>query len=157
VQGGVVVVPVTHPQVRGQFFLVVSRPGKGQLPWYRLPNEAIQTEEDAWRVVFMYARRWQIEMTWRYAKSELGFESPRLWIWQTRVKLLMIASLAFAFLLSLLDLCFQAIRDQLLGLWCHRTGERYRQMEIPLYRERSAISFLWLTFPPMVPLFHFSG
>jgi hypothetical protein len=29
VQGGVVVVPVTHPQVRGQFWLVVSHPSKG--------------------------------------------------------------------------------------------------------------------------------
>jgi hypothetical protein len=50
VQGSVVVVPVTHPQVRGQFWLVVSRPGKGQLPWYLLTNEPIQTEENAWGV-----------------------------------------------------------------------------------------------------------
>jgi hypothetical protein len=157
VQGGVVVVPVTHPQVRGQFWLVVSRPGKGQLPWYLLTNEPIQTEEDAWHVVFVYARRWQIEMTWRYSKSELGFESPRLWTWQARVKLLMIASLAFAFLLSLLDLCFQTMREQLLRFWCHRTGKRYRLVEIPLYRLREAISFLWLTFSPRLPLFHFSG
>jgi hypothetical protein len=77
VQGGVGVVPVTHPEVRGPFWLVVSRPGKGQLPWYRLPNEPIQTAEDAWHVVFAYARRWQIELTWRYTKSEFGFESPR--------------------------------------------------------------------------------
>jgi len=157
VQGGVVVVPVTHPQVRGQFWLVVSRPGKGQLPWYLLTNEPIQTEEDAWRVVFAYARRWHIEMTWRYTKSELGFESPRLWTWQARVKLLLIASLAFAFLLSLLDLGFQPLRERLLRLWCHRTGERYRRVEIPLSRLREAISSLWLTFPPRVSLFHFSG
>jgi hypothetical protein len=157
VQGGVVVVPVTHPAVRGQFWLVVSRPGKGQLPWYLLTNEPIQTEEDAWQVVFVYARRWQIEMTWRYTKSELGFESPRLWTWQARVKLLLIASLAFAFLLSLLALSFQAVRERLLRLWCHRTGERYRLVEIPLYRVREALSFLWLTFPPRIPLLHFSG
>jgi hypothetical protein len=157
VQGGVVVVPVTHPEVRGQFWLVVSRPGKGQLPWYLLTNEPIETEEDAWRIVFTYARRWQIEMTWRYTKSELGFESPRLWTWQARVKLLLIASLAFAFLLSLLTLGLQAVRDQLLCRWCHRTGERYRWVEIPLYRVREALSFLWLTFPPRIPLVHFSG
>ncbi len=157
VQGGVVVVPVTHPQVRGQFWLVVSRPGKGQLPWYLLTDEPVETEQDAWRIVFIYARRWQIEMSWRYTKSELGFESPRLWTWQARVKLLMIASLAFAFLLSLLDLCFLSLRELLLEGWCHRTGERYRRVEIPLYRLREAISFLWLTFPPMLPLGHFSG
>jgi hypothetical protein len=66
VQGGVVVVPVTHPAIRGQFWLVVSRPGKGQLPWYLLTNEPVETEEDAW----------QIEMTWRYTKSELGEDPP---------------------------------------------------------------------------------
>jgi hypothetical protein len=157
VRGGVVVVPVTHPQVRGSFWLVVSRPGKGQLPWYLLTNEPIESEEDAWQVVFAYARRWQIEMTWRYTKSELGFESPRCWTWEARVKLLLIASLAFAFLLSLLTPVFQMMREQLLDLWCHRTGERYRLAEIPLYRLREAISFLWLTFSPTVPLFYFSG
>jgi hypothetical protein len=91
------------------------------------------------------------------APLELGFESPRLWTWQARVKLLLIASLAFAFLLSLLDLGFHTLRKQLLPLWCHRTGERYRRVEIPLYRLREAISSLWLTFPPRVSLFHSSG
>jgi hypothetical protein len=152
VQGGVVVVPVTHPEVRGQFWLVVSRPGKGQLPWYLLTNEPIETEDDAWRIVFTYARRWQIEMTWRYTKSELGFQSPRLWSWQGRVKLLMIASLAFAFLLSLLVQTFLPWREQILRWGCHRTGERYRKAQFPLYRLREAISFLWLTFPPSLSL-----
>ena len=32
-----------------------------------------------WDVVFAYARRWQIEMSFRYGKSELAMESPRLW------------------------------------------------------------------------------
>ena len=30
-------------------------------------------------------------------------ESPRLWFWETRLKLLLMASLVHAFLLSLLD------------------------------------------------------
>lgn len=30
-------------------------------------------------MVFAYARRWQIEMAFRYTKSELALESPRLW------------------------------------------------------------------------------
>ena len=67
------------------------------------------------------------------------------------------ASLAFAFLLSLLGLGLQTLREHLLRLWCHRRGERYRRVEIPLYRLREALSFLWLSFPPRIPLIHFSG
>jgi hypothetical protein len=107
--------------------------------------------------LFTYARHWQIEMTWRYTKSELGFESPRLWTWQARVKLLLIASLVFAFLLSILDLGFHTLRERLLRLWGHRTGECDLRVEISLYRVREAISSLCLTFPPKVSLFHFSG
>jgi hypothetical protein len=52
--------------------------------------------------VFAYARRWQIEMTWRYSKSELTFESLQLWTWERREKFLLLAILPYAFLLSLL-------------------------------------------------------
>ena len=69
VQGGVVVVPVTHPQVRGQFCLVVSRPGKGQLPCSLLRNEPLESEEDAWGLVFASARRGHIELSWRDTQS----------------------------------------------------------------------------------------
>jgi hypothetical protein len=93
---------------------VVSRPGKGQLPWYLFTNEVIQREEDIWHIVYSDSRRWQIEMTWRYTKSELGFDSPRLWSWEACVKLLMIATLAFAFLLSLLHPPYEAVREHLL-------------------------------------------
>ncbi len=58
--------------------LVVSRPGKGRKPWYLITNEPIQTVEDAWRIVLAYNRRWQVEISIRYTKSELAFESPRL-------------------------------------------------------------------------------
>jgi hypothetical protein len=69
-QAGVLAVAVRHPDYQQPLWLVVSRPGKGRPPWYRLPAEPIGTEEDACQVVFAYARRWQIEMTWRYSKSE---------------------------------------------------------------------------------------
>jgi len=39
---------------------------------------------------------------WRYSKSELAMESPRVWIWERREKLLLIVTLVYAFLLSLL-------------------------------------------------------
>jgi hypothetical protein len=74
-QAGVLAVPVQHPDYATPLWLVVSRPGKGRPPWYLLTEQPIESEEDAWQVVFAYARRWQIEMTWRYDKSELA-EDP---------------------------------------------------------------------------------
>ncbi|GCE10268.1 transposase [Tengunoibacter tsumagoiensis] len=147
-QAGVVALPVQHPEAHHPLWLVVSRPGKGRPPWYLLTNEEITTEEDAWRVVFAYARRWQIEMAWRYNKSEFGFECPRLWSWENRVKLLLIATLAYAFLLTLLDDKYTCWREWLLTTWCHRTGKKCREATAPLYRLRTALSRLWLAFPP---------
>ena len=145
---GIVVVPVSHEHYPQQLWLVVSRPGKGRQPWYLLTNEPIASLEEAWRVVFAYARRWQIEMTYRYSKTELAMESPRLWCWERRLKLLFLATLAYAYLLSLLkSLCPQQM-EELLRQWCHRTGERHRHVALPLYRLRSAVSRLWLTYRP---------
>jgi hypothetical protein len=151
---GVVAVPVSHLEYDGPLWLVVSRPGKGRSPWYLLTNEPIESVDDAWRVVFAYARRWQVETTYRYAKSELAMESPRLWQWETRLKLLLMATLVYAFLLSLLDPDLEALRQWLLRFWCHRTGQRHRDVSMPLYRVRSALSRLWLAFsPPRLSLF----
>ncbi len=133
-----------HPQ---PLWLVVARRGQGQSPWYLLTSEPIHSVEDAWAVVFAYARRWQIELVWRYGKSELALESPRLWTWERRHKLLLIVSLAYAFLLSLLTDTAALLRQQLLRQWCHRTGQRGREARAPLYRLRSALSRLWLTYP----------
>ena len=146
---GILYVPVSHPDYPDQaLFLVVSRPGKGKKPWYLLTNEPIQSLEDAWRIVFIYARRWQIEMTYRYAKTELAIESPRLWSWQNRIKLMMMVALVYAFLLSLLDSQLEVLRAWLFRHWCHRTGKRYKDFTLPLYRLRSALSRLWLSHPP---------
>ena len=141
---GVVACSVTHPRHARPLWLVVARPGKGREPWYLLTSDPIHTADDAWEIVFAYARRWQIELMWRYTKSELAFESPRLWTWERREKLLLLATLAYAFLLSLLvatlaDLCVAALR-----LGCHRTGNRNRETSSPLYRLRAALSRLWL-------------
>ena len=147
-QAGVLAAPVRHPDYEQQLWLVVSRPGKGQPPWYLLTTQTIVTEQDAWNVVFAYARRWQIEMTWRYNKSELACESPRLWSWENRLKLLLMVSLVYAFLLTLLDESWSRLRGWLLRYWCHRTGKRCRLAATPLYRLRWALSRLWLTYPP---------
>jgi len=126
----------------------VARPGQGREPWYLLTNEPVHNADDAWRIVLAYARRWQVEMSIRYDKCELAFESPRLRHWETQLRLLLLATLAYSFLLSLLnpdpiDTCSWLLRN-----WCHRTGEWSRNVQAPLYRLRLAICRLWLTHPP---------
>ena len=148
---GIVFVPVRVPDFpHVPLTLVVSRPGKGRKPWYLITNEPIQTAEDAWRIVFAYNRRWQVEVSIRYSKSELAFESPRLFKWNRREKLFAIAALVQAFLFSLFDPDFEGLRTRLLRHWCHRTGKRNRTKAIPLYRLRLALSSLWLAFRPCV-------
>lgn len=129
-------------------FLVISRQGSGRQPWYLLTNEPIFTDDDAWQVILAYARRWQIEMAYRYAKSELALESPRLWFWHNRLKLLLMATLAYAFLLALLNPLFQSLRQWLLRQFCHRTGKRSQVALTPLYRLRAALARLWLSLEP---------
>lgn len=147
-QAGVLAVPVRHPDYQQALWLVVSRPGKGQPPWYLLTTDPIGSEEDAWNVVFAYARRWQIEMTFRFEKSELASESPRVWSWENRLKLLLMVSLVYAFLLTFLTEQAAELRAWLLRYWCHRTGKRCRLAATPLYRLHWAISRLWLTYAP---------
>jgi hypothetical protein len=157
---GVLAVPVWRPDDRTHVYplwLVVARRGRGQEPWYLLTSEPIRSAEDAWQIVFSYAfsyaRRWQIEMSWRYGKSELAMESPRLWTWERRLKLLLLATLAYAFLLSLLRPESLGVRRWLLRYWCHRTRKRSREVSTPLYRLRSALSRLWLAY---LPSYHFT-
>ena len=127
--------------------MVVSRQGQGRAPWYLLTNQPVDSVDQAFLLIRAYARRWQIEMAWRFAKSDLAFESPRLWSWNNRLKLLLIATLAYAFLLSLLAPGFDSLRPLLLRHWCHRTGKRCRDASTPLYRLRSSLAFLWSYFP----------
>ncbi len=61
---------------------------------------AIASLDYAWPVVTAYDRPWQMEMCFRTCKSHLGLESPRLWSWENRLKLLLMASLVHALLLS---------------------------------------------------------
>lgn len=144
---GIIFAPVKLPTLDDPLWLVVSRPGKGREPWYLLTNEPIHSADDAWRIVFAYARRWQVETTFRYSKTELAMESPRLWFWDNRLKLMLMVTLVYAFLLSLLSLP-ELVWTALLRAWCHRTGKRYREASIPLYRFRSALSRLWAAYPP---------
>ena len=92
---GIIAFPVFDPVHHQSLWLVVAR-RKNQSPWYLLTTQPIRCPDDAWNIVYAYARRWQVEMAIRYNNSELAFESPRLLQWQHRKKLLLIATLAYA-------------------------------------------------------------
>ena len=155
---GVIAIQVTHPACESQqpLWLVVSRPGKGREPWYLLTNEPIYSAQDAWNIVFAYARRWQIEACFRFNKSEMALESPRLWTWERRLKLLMIVTLAYSLLLELLQLP-DSWRKALFQKWCHRTGKRSRETPTPLYRLRTALGALIRDSPPFLVQYQNSG
>jgi hypothetical protein len=151
---GIVAALAQHPEEPNHaLWLVCARPGDGVEPWYLLTNEPIHSADAAWEMVLAYARRWQIEMAFRFGKSELAMESPRLWTWERREKLLLMVTLAYAFLLSLLNEALEDLRSWLLRKFCHRTGKRGRESAAPLYRLRWAISRLWLAHPqPGLPI-----
>lgn len=87
------------------------------------------------------------------ARSELAFESPKLWKLQTRLQHLFIATLAFAFAFLLLRLLTDhELTQKLIRLFCHRTGKKLKQTKAPLYRLSSALSRLWLPYPPIFAL-----
>jgi hypothetical protein len=146
-QVGIIAFPVSDTVHHQSLWLVIAR-RKNQSPWYLLTTQTIHSADDAWNIVHAYARRWQVEMSIRYSKSELAFESPRLICWQHRKKLLLIASLAYAFLLSCLKSHLENLRIWLLRTFCHRTGKRSRDVPAPLYRLRLAISLFWFSHPP---------
>lgn len=152
---GIIAVPVTDREHGQPLWLVVARPGAGREPWYLLTNVPVYTPPDAWRIVLAYARRWNVEMSLRFDKCELAFESPRLHKWETQMRLLLIATLAHAFLLSLL--ADAPLISWLLRHWCHRTGKWSLRIKAPLYRLRSALSRLWLAYPPPLLLRLSSG
>jgi hypothetical protein len=143
---------VRHPEFREPLWLVVSRQGKGRRPWYLLTTEEVTTEAQAWKLVFAYARRWEIESVWRFAKSELGFECLRLREWEHCRRFLLMATLAYAFLLSLMRPSRHKLRSWLLLHYCHRSGLKARRVRFPLYRLRLALSRLWSAHPPRFEL-----
>jgi hypothetical protein len=154
---GVLAVPVQHPSSARPLWLVVARRGAGESPWYLLTSEPAATLAQAWAVVGAYAHRWTIAQVWRAGKAEFALESPRLWTAERRQKLLLLATLAYAFLLSLCTPACRPLVQAALRLGCHRTGRRNRARTVPLYRLRSALSHLWLAHPPPRGLFPFES
>jgi hypothetical protein len=144
----VLVLAVAHPDHPEQPLSLVVCRSQGRSPWYLLTADPIQTDEQAWQVVFAYMRRWQIERSWKYEKSELAFQSPRVYEGEAREKLLRLSTLAYAFLLTLLNERMQLLRLWLLRYFAHRTGSHCRPTKLPLTRLRCALSRLWQDLPP---------
>jgi hypothetical protein len=86
------------------------------------------------------ARRWQVEMAYRYGEMELNMESPRLWKWENRCRLLLLVTLVYTFLLTLVRTA-TALVTALLHRWSPTTGERHRLVAMP-YRLRAAVTHL---------------
>ena len=105
--------------------LIIYRPGKkGRQPWYLITNEKINDDGDAWKLVHAYARRWQVEQSFRFSKSELAMESCRLWFWENEMKLLQTVTLVYAFLLSLLKDHLQEKIEKLLRTGCQTVSRK---------------------------------
>jgi Transposase DDE domain len=147
-QTGLLYLPVRVPELAVPLWLVVARPGQRHTPWYLLTNEPLTCVADAWQVVFAYSRRWQVEMSIRYSKTELAVECPRLRSWAALTKLWSSVALVQAFLFWLLDDRFAPLRTWLLQQWCARYEKRSRETPAPLYRLRLALSQLWLAHRP---------
>ena len=144
----VLALPVRHPEYQGQLWLVVVRQGKGREPWYLLTNEPVETAEQAWDITLSYVRRWKIEESFRFQKTELQIESLRLQHWEPRRKMLLLVTLAYGFLLSVLAPSLLLARSRLFVHWCQRADWRLWTAKAPLYRLRWALSRLWQTHPP---------
>lgn len=140
--------PVNHLEYPdNQLFLIIIRDKKNyNSPMYLITSVPIENANQAWQIFFSYMHRWEAEQGFRFLKSEMGLESPRLWFWDNRMKLMGIVTLAYDFLLSILR-NWKDMIQVFFRRWCHRTGKRYRNASIPLYRLRMAISnclfFLW--------------
>jgi hypothetical protein len=136
---GVLAIRLKHAAYRGDLYLVIGRTG-GE-PWYIITNEKIETEEDAWRIIFIYARRWQIELCFRYGKCELSMESVRLWNEEEREKLLLMVTLVYSYLLTILHPFHRLTREWILRNYCHRTGKKYQE-SASLSTSMGSLSFM---------------
>ena len=132
---------VQHPEhPHNELTLVIVRDKKSyQGPMYLITSLEVDSQKMAWEMMHSYFHRWEAEQGFRFLKSELGLESPRLWFWDNRMKLMSIVTLVYDFMLQMLR-NWRNWAQPFMENYCHRTGERYRQASIPLYRFRMAIS-----------------
>lgn len=135
--------PVYDPVINEkQLYLVIVRdPKKGRKPIYFLTDIPITTNAKAWTILHAYMKRWDVEQIFRFGKTAMGIESPRLWFWENRLKLLALVSFAMAFILTLLANT-RTFARHLIDKWAPRTGNRQKITLLPIYRLRLAISLM---------------
>ena len=75
-------------------------------------------------------------------------DSLRLRNWQAQHKLLLLVTLAYGGLLSMLSPPLWWGRCRLLLHWCQRADWRQWRVKVPLYRLRWSLSRLWQAYPP---------
>ena len=138
---GIVFLSVSHPEYPHPLTLVVARQ-KNRPPWFLLTSEPVRNVEDAWHIIRIYARRWDVESSIRCSKTELGFESPRLWKWEHRLNLLALVALVQALLSHLRGPAWRTLGRELLQRWCPRAGRKMEEVRLPFYRLRLAIEAL---------------
>lgn len=139
---------VQHPDFVGiDLSLVILRDRKNhQAPLYLLTSIQVTNLEQAWEMCHVYMHRWNIEQTFRFCKTELAIESPRLWFFENTCKLLGMVALIYDFLIHLINNWGNWVQ-LILKRWCHRTGNRYRKASVPIYRLRLAIhNIIWTKF-----------
>ena len=131
---------VTHPDHPDEeLWPVIARdPNNFSGPMYLLTCIPVESRKTAWHIFFCYIHRWEVEQGFRVCKSELAIQSPRLWWWENRLKLLAIVALVYDFLLRMIR-GWSAWIQGFFKSFCHRTGNRYRRASIPIYRLRIAI------------------
>lgn len=123
------------------YLVIIRDKRKGTSPMYLLTNEVIDTAGMAWKMLHSYMKRWDIEQVFKYGKSEMGMESPRLWFFENRLKMLMLVSLVMDFIFKMLR-NFKGLMTTIMNIWCPRTGKRHRTASMPIYRLRKAIHFV---------------
>ena len=101
----------------------------------------IDTNGMAWMVLRSYMKRWDVEQVFRFGKSAMAMESPRLWFWENRLKLLMLVTFVMAFILELLAIN-RTFARKIIDKWVPRTGNRQKKTFLPIYRLRLAIAWL---------------
>lgn len=131
---------VFHPDFPDQeLTLITCKSANGAFePVHLLTNQPVRKPADAWKSLRAYMRRWLIEQAFRYNKSELALESPRLWYWENRLKLMAIVALVYDFLLQMLR-NWNSMSWIAINTWCPRTGKKLAKVQAPLYRLRSAL------------------
>ena len=127
-----------------QLYLVIARDGKqGRPPIYFLTDVPIDTNGMAWSILKAYMKRWDIEQVFRFGKTAMGIESPRLWFFERTLKLLALVTLVMDFLLSIV-VHHRNFARAIIDEWCPRTGNRQKKTFLPIYRLRLAIAQLIL-------------